>query len=254
MDVLATIWLEYPELQKVIRTHQLPLRLVYTPPVLVSLLYLMRKIGVNLNEFPHVLAEFHDSLGSTFSVATFADDGPPMLGATTWIHSTCEVTDCGLGLDCDCYPACGSQPPARILDVPDDFILLPVANELTKRLQSLDQPVLEYPVCDNTLPLRYVPDIHGRVLAAKETEEVPSSLDTTVEVPEKFNDSAYCSMSLLDYLRLDGEHIAPPDETTPVSVFSSPREDKAHDITRWSLDGDSPAKVAWKKRIGRHVQ
>lgn len=251
LDVLQLIWLEFPELQKVIRTNHLPLSLALRPTELAAWLSVMRKIGLSLEAFPHVLSEVYESLGSDLSIALFEDGGPPMIGSSEWIHSTFSADqDCGFGDDCECYPKCGTSPqPRLILDIPPDVSVLSLTPETAFRkfLSSLGSPILENAL-DNGCTLRYVYADCGRILCSKEKETKSSVHDTATQVSDNQSVSAITSLTLEEYLKsFCSETLDSVDD----SLFYPPLDDGTAteaSLMPESSDGDTTLEIAWKRR------
>jgi hypothetical protein len=249
MDFLQLLWLEFPELQKVIRTHHLPLDLAIQPLELVSWLLCMRKIGVSLEAYPHTLSQIFESLGSPCSVATFTDDGPPMIGCPAFVHQACSHHPCEEE-ECECYPPCSSfVPPRYILDIDANFDVTRhvILNDKLAHLSSLTVLVHEYPETTTPQQLRYLPEQHGRVLVVKEDPRKTENNEVNTATSDNQSSISEDMMSLSDYLISLGELTTPSTEPT-ASIFDPPVEDQFSDITTTVSDGDSTVEVSWKRR------
>jgi hypothetical protein len=250
MDGLAPLCCVFPELNEVIRTNHLSLRLATSPLVLSSWLRILRKVGISLELYPYVLSEVYESLGSTFSVATFSDGGPPMIGDSQWIHDTCDTTDCGQGDYCDCYPKCGSSPPARVFDIPSDFDASAYLSIDDKERFSSVTLVLEFPPGNDSNCTRYMTGIHGRVLHVEDSDTVKLSDDTTVEVSDNDISSQSSETTLREYLEVHDSMSFDDDSVPESSIFDPIDEDDypGSELTSVSSDGDTTVEVAWKRR------
>lgn len=259
MDFLRTLSSEFPELTILIRTHQLPYRLATSPIGLVSWLILMRRIGIHLDRFPHVLPECFESADAGFAIATFMDGGPPMIGDISYVSDYVErpVTecDCGSSSYCDYTGELhGSLVPVRhFLEATAPFKPpIPLGlNWPLRHLSSIGKLVLEFPDTGNTPPLRYVPEWHGRVLVAKEDDEIKSTHGDTEESPDPEGSlgSEVSHLSVIEFLASEGESTTSDDDIGP-SIFSDDFEEKTmySEITSDPLDNASEVEVSWKRR------
>jgi hypothetical protein len=212
MDFLDLLSLTFPELREVLRTNHLPYTLAANPSVLVSWLLLCRKLRIDLARFPWLLESTACGL-RPYAIATFTDSGPPVVGNPGWIDTFSDDPDLHL-----------------IVSVPNDFCPVTLALSFDDLSSRTRQFLLAPPtVCfenlmELPLPIRFVPDIHGRVLVKK-------------------NLACFDSMSGLE---------TPLTETQPETVletiFSAPCENTHEDSSSVSEASSDDVEEPWKRR------
>lgn len=163
MDFLELLVSSFPELRHVVRNGQLPYALATDPSALTCWLLLMRSL-VDLERFSYVLAEVYESFGSDLCIAKFADSGPPVIGCPEYIE---QIASC--------------EAPILVLNVPPDFDLRAAAlrmhpsTVITQLITSPPTVVFERSNEQQDVPLRYLPELHGKVLVHHGDVVVPHS-------------------------------------------------------------------------------
>jgi len=171
-----------------------------------------------------------------------------MIGCPAYVSQATSHVNCGEE-DCECYPPCSSfVPPRYILEIDANFDVTRhvTLDDNLAHLSSLTGLALEYPESSTPQQLRYLPELHGRVLVVKEEQRKTENLKVSTTTFDNETLPSDDGMSLLDYLSSNGEL---SNSTVPAaSIFDAQEEDQFSDIATTVSDGDSTVEVSWKRR------
>jgi len=255
MDFLSLVWTEFPELQKVIRTGNLPMCLALSPLDLVSWLTCLRTIGLSLEEFPALLPGFLEN-ARPFSVATFLDGGPPVFGDASYIHDVFGEKEIRTAKDCPSYfnsrcccygmsskKSCFGQEPIStlrlILDIDETFHPASYVDvSQFRHLTALGPVSPEITTTEIHATSRYSKTLYG-ILRLPENRVQPLS-----SVQEDVKSVSYDALSLRDYLRSISEYTV---NTQLSTVF----DDVTSVCSAFSEQSEvimTPEEESWKKR------
>lgn len=232
MDFLTVLTVSFPELDNVIRTGHLPLRLATSPSVLVSWLLVLRTL-VDLDTYPHVLCEIFESLGSDLCIARFPSPGPPVVGCPDYVE---EISN--------------YEKPCSVLRVPPDFDVCAAALSMhinesqTHLITSPPSVVLENHDGSIEQWLRYLPQKHGDVRIVREVK----SESCSPEKEQQYTESSVSGMTLMQYLE-DHSRMTNSDNVSnifSVSAEKSTISDFTNDEVDDDADDENSAKWKWR--------